>query len=145
MIMSKGKIYKINNNINKNINDDNKKSNLIEFIVGIVIYAVVLMIASALFRGIYIENFFYALLSALILSLLNYTIKPLLIYWTLPLTISSLGVLYPIVNMIILWLCSMLMGGSFQVGGILNLFVISIFISILRIILDNLITKKVGK
>ncbi len=140
--MSKGKLYKIDSKGNY-VSD--KNSELIEFIVGIVVYAVVLLISSALFRGIYVENALYALIAALILSLLNYTIKPLLVYLTLPLTLSSLGLCYPIVNMIILWICSLLMGSSFQVGGFISLFFVSVFISALRLFLDSMITSKVGR
>ncbi len=139
--MSKGNIYKINR---EGYSNDTKKNDIIEFLVGILVYAVVLEIANLLFKGIYIENFLYAFIAALILSLLNYSIKPLLIYWTLPLTISTLGLCYPIVNMIILKLCSLLMGNSFVVSGFFNLFFIAIFISVLRLFLDNMITKKVG-
>lgn len=140
--MSKGKLYKINVN-NNYVNDRNGE--ILQFIVGIIVYAVVLIIASLLFKGIYIENFWYALVAALILSILNTTIKPLLIFWTLPLTVSTLGLCYPIVNMIILWLCSLLMGSSFIVGGLFNLFVVSIFISGLRLFLDSMITSKIRR
>lgn len=140
--MSKGKLYKIDKRGNE---VNNKTNDLIVFIVGIVIYAVVLMIANTLFKGIYIENFLYAMISAIILSLLNYTVKPIVIYLTLPLTVSTLGLFYPIVNMIILWLCSLLMGSSFVVLGFISLFFISIFISGLRLFLDNMITKRVGR
>ncbi len=142
--MSKGKLYKINVNNNSNyVNDRNGE--ILQFIVGIVVYAVVLVIASVLFRGIYIENFWYALVAALILNILNSTIKPLLIFWTLPLTVSTLGLCYPIVNMIILWLCSLVMGSSFIVTGIFNLFFISIFISGLRLFLYSMITSKIRR
>jgi len=140
--MSKAKLYKINKNGNY---VNNKHSDLIVFLVSIVVYAVVLLISSSLFKGIYVDGFFYAVIAAVILTILNQTIKPILIYWTLPLTISTYGILYPLSNMIILWLCSLLMGSKFVVDGFINLFFISIFISGLRILLDNIITKKVGR
>ena len=103
------------------------------------------MITNALFKGIYIENFLYAIVAALILSGLNYTIKPILIYWTLPLSIMTYGIAYPIVNMIILKLCDLIMGNAFNINGFISTFIIAVFISFLRIILDNIITKNVGR
>ena len=97
------------------------------------------------YLGIEIENFFYAIIAALILSGLNYTIKPILIYWTLPLSVMTFGIAYPIVNMIILKLCDIIMGSSFNINGFFATFVIAIFISGLKIILDNIITKNVGR
>ncbi|UKI58296.1 MAG: phage holin family protein [Clostridium sp.] len=77
----------------------------------------VLMVANSLFKGIEIKSFFSAIIAALILSGLNYTIKPILIYWTLPLTVMTYGIAYPIVNMIILKLCDIIMGSSFNING----------------------------
>ena len=133
--MAKTKIYKIDNK-------RNDKEDAISFIVGICVYAFVLMLTSSLFERFYIESFWYAIIAALILSALNYTIKPLLIYWTLPLNILTFGIAYPIVNMIILKICDVLMGNSFQISGFISMFLIAIFISVLKIIFDNLITKK---
>lgn len=133
-------IYKINdNNVYKQKDTPN------EFIVGIIVYATVLMIASSLFEGIYVENFMFAIIAAVILNFLNSTIKPILIVMTLPLTIVSLGIAYPIVNVILLQLCDFIMGSSFEISGIIAPFLIAIFISIMKIFLDSVITKKVGK
>ncbi len=139
--MSKAKLYKIDNDKYDN------KGDLLKFFVSILVYALVLSITNYLFKGkgIYIDNYVSTLIAALLLSLLNYTIKPLLIYWTLPLTIVTYGIAYPIVNMIILKLCDIVMGYHFIVYGFWSLFFISIFISFLKMFLDNLITKKVGK
>lgn len=131
-----------NNIVNKKYN---KKSDFIQFVVGLIVYAVVLMIAESLFKGIEIKNFLYALIAAFILDLLNYTVKPVLIYWTLPLSILSFGIAYPIVNMIILKLCDILMGSAFNIHGFFTTFFIAIFISFMRILLDNIITKNVGR
>ena len=133
----KAKIYKI---------DKNKKSEdkaVTQFIVGIVVYALVIEIASSLFKGIEVYNFFYAIIAALILSILNYYLKPILEFLTLPLNILTLGITYPIINVIILEICDLIMGSAFEVNGFLNVFIIAIFISLLRMFLDEMITKKI--
>ena len=98
-----------------------------------------------MFEHFYIDGFINALIAACILSVLNYTIKPLLVYWTLPLSIITYGIAYPIVNMIVLKLCDILMGSTFVITGFFSTFVVAIFISVLRIIFDNMITKRVGR
>ncbi len=145
--MSKGKIYKIDNNSSRRTNGKYTydKDDLITFGISILVYAIVLVLASNLFRGIYVENFFYAIIAALILSLLNSTIKPILIYWTLPLSVLTFGIAYPVVNMIILKLCDIFMGNAFGVSGFFSTFIIAIFISGMRMLLDQMITMKVGK
>ena len=134
--MTTGKLYKLDKN--------DRKSDGISFIVGIIVYAVVLFLASNVFKNFEIENFFYALIAAFVMSGLNYVVKPVLIYWTLPLTILTFGIAYPIVNMIILEICDVLMGSSFVIHGFFSMFFISIFISILKVMFDKLITDKIG-
>lgn len=123
----------------------NSKISAVELAVSMVVYACVLLLANKVFKGIYVDGFAYALIAAIILSFLNYTIKPLLVYLTLPLTIVTFGIAYPIVNMIILKLCDLIMGYHFMVYGFVPLFFIAIFISFMKMFLDGLITKRVGK
>ena len=137
--MSKAKLYKIDNS------KRNNKIDLTTLVVSIVVYAVVLLITSSLFEHFYVDRLINALIAACILSVLNYTIKPLLVYWTLPLSIITYGIAYPIVNMIVLKLCDILMGSTFVLTGFFSTFVVAIFISVLRIIFDNMITKRVGR
>ncbi len=134
----KAKIYKIDNT---NTKEGNKV--IIQFIVGILVYALVLMIANSIFKGIFISNFFYAIVAALILSILDYYVKPIIVFFTWPLTLITLGLAYPVVNVIMLHICDWIMGSAFEIGGFINAFIIAIFISIVRIFLDNIITKNV--
>lgn len=134
--MSKAKLYKIDK--------DERLSDILSFIIGIVVYAVVLYLVSNLFDNFEIKNFFYALIAALVMSALNYAVKPILVYWTLPLSILTFGIAYPIVNIIILEICDVLMGTAFTIHGFFSMFVISIFISTLKLLFDKLITYKIG-
>ena len=134
--MAKTKIYKINNN---NKSNDNY---IISLLVEMFVYAIVLFIASNLFKNFEITNFLYCFIAAIILSALNATIKPFLVFITLPLSIITFGIAYPIVNMIILKVCDLLMGASFVIHGFFSLFFISIFISLLKILLDKILLGK---
>ncbi len=119
------------------------KYSIIEFLLGIIIYALILLIVNNTFKGFYVESFWWALLAALIISLLNCSIKPALVLMTLPITFSTLGIFYPIINMVILKITGLLLGSHFEVKGFWVPFFIAIFISILRIIFDNLLTKPI--
>lgn len=123
----------------KEVVPNNPKSDLVIFILELFVSAITLMIASSIFKGFYVENIFYALVTSLVISLLNTFVKPILIYFTLPVTIMSLGLLYPIVNVIILKLASLIMGKSFVVEGWILPFFIAIFISIVTSILQKII------
>lgn len=126
----------------KEVVPTNKKNDLIVCILELLVSSITLMLASHIFKGFYVENIVYAIITSLVISLLNVFIKPFLIYLTLPVTIMSLGILYPIVDTIILKLASLIMGSSFQVDGIILPFFIAIFISIVTRLLERLIVDK---
>ena len=135
--MAKAKIYKIKTYEEKN-------NDYLKIIIGIVVYAVVLFIASNIFINFYVTSFLYCIVASIILSVLNYALKPILTFLTMPLSIVTLGLAYPIVNMIILKICDILMGPSFQIHGFLSTFFLAIFISLLKIVFDNVITNRLG-
>ena len=62
----------------KEVKKYNKQDELITMLLELLVSAVTLMLASAIFKGFYVENIIYALLTALIISVLNATIKPFL-------------------------------------------------------------------
>ncbi len=125
----------------------NEKSDFIVFLLEIFAGALVLMLASALFSNFYVENFLYAMLASLLISIFNASIKPILIFLTLPVTIASLGILYPIVNLIILKLTGLFLGSSFVISGWILAFFIAIFISVMTLILKKIVVSlyKEGK
>ena len=90
------------------------------------------MLAQKIFNNIYISSFGYAFLAALIISLLNNTIKYFLVIFLMPITILSLGLCYPVVDVIILKLTSLFLGGNFIIKGWIVPFFIAIFISIMK-------------
>lgn len=114
-------------------------------IISLILSALILLAAGMIFKGFYIESFWVAIVTSVVITILNYSIKPLLVYLTLPITIMSLGLFYPIVNVIILKLASLIIGSSFQVSGILAPIFVAIFISFMNLLLQNLIVKPIAR
>jgi putative membrane protein len=83
------------------------------------------------------------LLIALIIALLNMTVKPILQTIGLPITLISLGVFYLIINTILLYLASWLAGALFGVEFIIATFgsgfVASIVISLVSSIVNGIL------
>ena len=116
---------------------------LVEWILTLLINSTVLVLASKIFKGFYISSFGYAIITSIVIMILNSTVKPLFKLLSLPITVMSLGLLYPINNVIILKLASLIMGSTFVVEGWFVPFFISIFISFANILLDSIITKTI--
>lgn len=81
-----------------------------------LISAVSLLIISYIVPGIEVQGFFYALIAAVFLGVLNAIVRPVLIILTLPLTILTLGLFLFVVNGIMLMLVSLVIKG-FHVNG----------------------------
>ena len=116
----------------------------VSFILETLVGSLTLIIASNLFKGLYIENILYAVLASIIIGFLNNSLKPLLIYLTLPITVLTMGLFYPFINVIILKITSLCLGSSFIVEGWLRPFFMGIFISVVSKLLNNMIVKKYG-
>ena len=136
--------------VERNIHKDNYKriinNKYIEWLIYMIGYAIVLLIVSKLFNSLYINTShfgIYALLAAIIIYILNQTVKPILKFITLPLTIISWGLLYPLSNVIILYLTSFILGKNFIISGFIPAFIIAIFISFLNILMEGLVVKPI--
>lgn len=135
------------------VEEESTKNNLVKnkfvnFIISLVCYALVLILVSMLFKDFNINNKYYglyAVIAALIIDILNKTIKPVLVVMTMPLTAITLGLSYPIVNMIILYLTSFIMGNNFNITGFFTAFFASILISIFNMFMDGFIIKPITK
>lgn len=124
------------------------KNKVINFIISLVCYAIVLIMVSLLFDSFYINSKYfglYAVIAALIINILNKTIKPVLVVMTLPINIISMGFTYPIVNMIVLYMTSFIMGNNFNISGFFTAFFASILISIFNVFMDGLIIKPIKR
>ena len=70
----------------------------------------------------------------------------MLTFITLPLTVLSWGLLYPISNVIILYITSFALGkDNFNISGIFAPFIIAIVISLLNILMEGLVLKPMTK
>lgn len=124
-------------------------NSFIEWLIYMIGYAIVLITVSVLFSSFEINNKYfgiYALLASIIIYILNQTIKPVLTYITLPITVLSWGLFYPIINVIILYITSFILGkNNFQITGFIAPFFIAIVISLLNILMEGLILKPITK
>ena len=137
--MAKAKLYNVREEEKKRL----QRVTLWEFVFSMFVFAVILMMADAIFKGFYVENIFYAFIAAIVISLLDTWLRPFLTYLTLPVTIMSLGILYPLVNVIILKLAGFLMGSHFDVEGIIVPFIIALFISFVKTIANKLVIEPI--
>jgi putative membrane protein len=109
---------------------------LISALLSWAITALSLWAASHIFRGLKFDSTTALVVSALLLGLANAVLKPLLILFTLPLTLLTFGLFVLVINALMILLVAKLVKG-FTVSSFWTAFFASIFISILGIALGS--------
>ncbi|MFP6563487.1 MAG: phage holin family protein [Myxococcota bacterium] len=104
---------------------------MLEFAVQWVISAALLLVMSSLVRDVEVEGWGTAFVGALVLALANAFVRPLLILFTLPLTLLTLGLFLLVVNAMVLWLVGALVPGI-RVKSFWGAFVGSLLLSLLN-------------
>ncbi len=99
------------------------------------------LLTGYLLPGVYVEHFGYALLVAIVLSIVNVFVKPLLVIFTIPITILTLGLFLLVINALMIMLVDALTPG-FRVDGFWWALAFSLILSLINGILGGLVKDK---
>jgi putative membrane protein len=100
------------------------------------ISALVIMTASYLLPGVRVENFMAALVTAVVLGIINLFIKPFIILLTLPITLLTFGLFALVINAALILLASNIVPG-FTVDGFWWALLFSIVVSFINALLNH--------
>lgn len=106
--------------------------------------ATAILIVAYILPGVVVAGLWSALVLAIILGLLNVSIKPLLILLTLPINVLTLGLFTLVINALIILLASSIVKG-FIVGGFLNALLFSLILTIIQASFELLLKEKKQK
>ena len=109
-----------------------------KLILRILLSALAVVILSYLLPGVGVDSFVTAIVVAVVLSLLNFLVKPILVILTLPITILTLGLFLLVINAIIILLAANFIDG-FHVSSIWWAILFSLLLSLLQSILFSLL------
>ena len=120
-----------------------KINKYLDWFIHMVGYTLVLILVSLIFsETVYIDNRLFGLwglIAVLIIFVLNRTIKPMLVWMTLPLTALTLGLFYPLINILILKITDYILLEHFEIHGTIFVFIVSVVITIMNAFMDNII------
>ena len=106
------------------------------FTTRVVVMTLAIILAAWILPGVAINgNVFAAILTAVVIALLNNFLRPILIFLTLPFTIVSLGLFLFVVNAIIIWLAAKLVP-PFHVETFGTALLFSILITLFNYLLE---------
>jgi putative membrane protein len=101
----------------------------LQFILKLIISSIAVLTSAFILPGVYIENYTNALLVAAVLSFLNTFLKPLLIIFTIPLTIFTFGLFLLVINAVIIIVADKIING-FEVQSFWWALIFSLILSL---------------
>ncbi|MBP6731804.1 MAG: phage holin family protein [Chitinophagales bacterium] len=113
------------------------------FIIKLFLNAIaVVLTAYLLSSGVHLQDFWYALFLAALLSLLNVSVKPVLVFLTIPATIVSLGLFLLVINALIIEIAAWILKPGFRVDSFWWALLFSILLSIINSVFERLTVKR---
>ena len=109
-----------------------------KLIIKLLLNAVAVVILSKVLKGVNVDSYTTAIIVAIVLSLLNLIVKPILVILTFPITVITLGLFLLVINAIIIMVADHLISG-FSVSSIWIAILFSILLSILQSVLHSLL------
>lgn len=112
-----------------------------KFIQSWVINTAAVLVAVRVVPGIHFkdENLWTLLVTSLVLGILNAFLRPVLMLFALPLLIFTLGLFRLVINALLLYFVSFLMGQFFQVDSFWAAFLGALVISVVSVLLNLIV------
>lgn len=108
-----------------------------KLIIRILLSALAVLLLAYFLPNVTVASFGSAIIVAIVLSLLNFLVKPFLTLLALPITLITFGLFQLVVNTLIILLADKLVDG-FQVAGFWWAFLFSLLLSFLQYLLFSL-------
>lgn len=109
-------------------------------LINIIFTAILVVIISYFLPGINVNGFWSAIWVAIVLGLLNIFVKPVLVLFTLPVTIFTFGLFLLVINAVIIILCGEIVPG-FHVANFWYALLFSLILSFCQSFLNGVNNK----
>ena len=115
-----------------------------KLIIRWLLLACALVLLTQLVPGIQIRSFGSAMWAAFVIGLLNAFVRPLLILFTLPVTVLTMGLFLFVINAFTFQLASRMLDG-FQVQGFWHALLGSVLYSVCSLVIDVALERLMGR
>tara|TARA_R110002073_G_scaffold40547_5_gene115285 strand:- start:445604 stop:445948 length:345 start_codon:yes stop_codon:yes gene_type:complete len=112
-----------------------------KIILKMLLTAIAVVVLAQILPGINVDGYTTAIIVAVVLALLRIFVKPILVIFTLPITILTLGLFLFVINAIIILLAGKLIDG-FEVAGFWYALLFSLLLSFFQSILYSFLKEK---
>lgn len=108
-----------------------------QILARLIVSGLAVFVTAYILPGITVDSFITAIIVAVVLGVVNAVLKPILIIFTLPITIVTLGLFTFVINAVLVLLVAALISG-FAVSSFLWALVFSLMLSIVSTFLNSL-------
>ncbi len=108
-----------------------------KLLLKILINAVAVLLVAYTVPGVIVSSFWVAIVVAIVLGIINLTIRPLLLLLTLPINIITLGLFTFIINALMFGLAAFVVPG-FSVSGFMAALLGSLILTVIKIVTNRL-------
>jgi putative membrane protein len=109
---------------------------MVKLLVKWLLSAAALLFVAYVYSGVQVSSFGAAMIAAFVIGLLNSIVRPILVVLTLPVTIVTLGLFLFVINALMFWAASGLLGG-FHVRDFTAALIGSLIYSLLGVVVES--------
>ena len=110
-------------------------------IVRLLVTAILVTLIANFMEGVSVDSFATSIVVAIVLGLLNLFVKPILVLFTLPVTLVTFGLFLLVINALLILLCNNLVNG-FSVANFWYALLFSILLSLGQTLVFSFSDKK---
>lgn len=107
--------------------------------IGILVNALLFLAFAGYFEGVEVSSIWSAIGASIILSILNMLVRPILILFTLPVTLLTLGLFLFVINACTLLMTDALMGSLFEISGFGLALLLAVIMSLINVLIQKVI------
>lgn len=111
---------------------------IMKFLIRLLLTAIVVFLLAQFLPGVAVTGYLTAVIVAVVLAILNLIVKPILVLFTLPVTIVTFGLFLLVINAVIILLADAFIEG-FAVDGFWVALIFSLLLSIVQSILFSIL------
>ena|SRR5688572_22492821 len=108
------------------------------WIIRFLLSGLAVLLTAYLLPGVDVTHYGYALLVAAVISLANVIVKPILVLFTIPITVITLGLFLLVINAVIILLVDYLITPGFEVEGFWWALAFSLILAIFNSLFSDL-------
>ncbi len=107
-----------------------------QILISLLLSSLAIFVTAYILPGVHVDTFMSAVVMAIVLGAINAFVKPVLVFFTLPINILTLGLFLVVINAIVVLLAAAITPG-FTIDGFLWAIIFSVIVSIVGTILGQ--------